>query len=165
MILIRYHFPHYCKTFFGTQEGFWHTKSFGNWEDPPPPWGKFPKNPVFFVWVWGSCTQAVDNWLCVYHTRVCWVKKKKKIYKTRKSTVPGFIFPCASTERQARDDIYLQPLSTSLPEYQQSDTLITKIFQRIGCTNFQTYHIQTFYCYLRLNLAHLLSTYKRSGRN
>ena len=134
-------------------------------EKTPHPLGEnSQKIQFFFVWVWGSCTQAVDNWLCVYHTRVCWVKKKKKIYKTRKSTVPGFIFPCASTERQARDDIYLQPLSTSLPEYQQSDTLITKIFQRIGCTNFQTYHIEIFYCYLQLNLAHLLSTYKRSGR-
>ena len=27
-------------------------KSFGNWEDPPPPiWEKFPNNPVIFFWV------------------------------------------------------------------------------------------------------------------
>ena len=40
-------------TKFGMQKNTWSIyKSFGNWEDPPPPlWEKFPNNPVIFFWV------------------------------------------------------------------------------------------------------------------
>ena len=56
--LFKYHHPPFVKHVlapqneFGMQKNTWSIyKSFGNWEDPPPPlWEKFPNNPVIFFW-------------------------------------------------------------------------------------------------------------------